>query len=138
MPIWLRPSNLNSDSFAAILIYRGLRYSRKRNLKYAHAGIFVTILIMVLIASAAVFNFHNSSNPPIPNLYSLHSWVGLVAVLLFICQWIGGFASFLYPQIRAPLREAIMPYHIFFGLTGYVFAIAAALLGVSEKAFFSM
>lgn len=27
-----------------------------------------------------------------------------------------------------------MPYHIFFGMTGFVLAIAAALLGLSEKA----
>jgi cytochrome b-561 len=31
-----------------------------------------------------------------------------------------------------------MPVHIFFGLLGFVLAIAAALLGISEKAFFSM
>lgn len=118
------------------MIYRGLRYSSKRGLKLTHATLFGVILALVLIAGVAVYESHNLVDPPIPNFYSIHSWVGIAAMLLFVCQWIGGFVSFLFPQVRAPLKEAIMPYHIFFGLTGYVLAIAAALLGISEKAFF--
>lgn len=53
-------------------------------------------------------------------------------------QWIGGFVSFLYPQMNVPQREAFMPIHIFFGMAGYVLAIAAALLGLSEKAYFKL
>lgn len=121
---------------SAILIYRGLRYARKRSLKLSHASIFGIILFLVLIASWAVYDSHVLATPAIPNLYSLHSWVGLTAVLLFLCQWVAGFVSFLYPQIRAPLKEAYMPLHIYFGITGYVLAVAAALLGISEKVFF--
>lgn len=72
--------------FLAILVYRGLRYARKRSLKLCHASIFGSIMILVLIASLAVFDSHNLVVPPIPNLYSLHSWVGLIAVTLFILQ----------------------------------------------------
>lgn len=72
--------------FLAILVYRGLRYARKRSLKLCHASIFGSIMILVLIASLAVFDSHNLAVPPIPNLYSLHSWVGLTAVTLFILQ----------------------------------------------------
>lgn len=49
-------------------------------------------------------------------------------------QWVAGFVTFLFPQLKAAKREAIMPYHIFFGMSGFVLAIAAALLGLSEKA----
>lgn len=90
----------------------------------------------MLIAGVAVYDSHVLAEPPIPNFYSLHSWIGVSAILLFVAQWIGGFVSFLFPQVRAPLKEAIMPYHIYFGLTGYILAVAAALLGISEKAFF--
>lgn len=31
-----------------------------------------------------------------------------------------------------------MPYHIYFGVTGYVLAIAAALIGLNEKAIFKL
>lgn len=122
--------------FSAILIYRGLRYTRKRSLKLTHATLFGIIFVLILIAGTAVYQSHVLAKPPIPNFYSLHSWVGITAMLLFVCQWIGGFVSFLYPQVRTPLKETIMPFHIYFGLTGYVLAVAAALLGISEKVFF--
>jgi len=119
-----------------ILIYRGLRYTPKRSLKLTHATLFGFIFVLILIAGTAVYQSHVLANPPIPNFYSLHSWVGITAMLLFVFQWIGGFVTFLYPQVRAPLKETIMPFHIYFGLTGYVLAVAAALLGISEKVFF--
>lgn len=73
-------------SSLAILIYRGLRYSRKRTLKITHASIFGSIMILVIFASWAVYDSHILASPPIPNLYSLHSWIGLTAILLFILQ----------------------------------------------------
>lgn len=41
-------------------------------------------------------------------------------------------------MVREPLRIFYMPIHIFFGLLGFVLAIAACLLGLNEKAFFAM
>lgn len=97
---------------------------------------FGIIMVLMLIAGVAVYQSHVLANPPIPNFYSLHSWVGIAAVIVFLGQWVAGFVSFLYPQMRTPFREAYMPFHIYFGLTGYVLAVAAALLGISEKIFF--
>lgn len=53
-------------------------------------------------------------------------------------QWLGGLFSFLIPMISMPMREKMMPYHVFFGISGYVLAIAAALLGLAEKASFRL
>jgi len=119
-------------------LYRGVRYARKKNLKISHATIFGVIMILIILALIAVFNSHNLANPSIPNMYSLHSWVGLAAVIIFGCQWVAGFVSFLYPQVSGHTRMAYMPIHIYFGLFAFVLAIIAALLGISEKAFFSM
>lgn len=49
-----------------------------------------------------------------------------------------GFACFLFPQMKQPTRVMFMPIHVFVGLLGFVMAIASALLGISEKAFFVM
>jgi len=122
----------------SILVYRGVRNARKRSLKLSHASIFGAIMFLVLIASWAVYDSHVLNTPPIPNLYSLHSWIGLIAVIFFVLQWLGGFFSFLYPIISAQQRESFMPTHIYFGLAGYIMAIAAALLGLCEKAVFKL
>lgn len=40
--------------------------------------------LLVIIAQISVFKMHNMLG--IPNLYSLHSWVGVTTVILFFCQ----------------------------------------------------
>lgn len=73
-------------NFLAILLYRGCRYSKKMKLKLSHATLFGIVMILTILALVAVFDSHNYANPPIPNMYSLHSWVGLGAVIIFFCQ----------------------------------------------------
>uniref|UniRef100_A0A1B0D0N1 Uncharacterized protein n=1 Tax=Phlebotomus papatasi TaxID=29031 RepID=A0A1B0D0N1_PHLPP len=116
-----------------ILIYRGLRLTRKRTLKLTHATLHGLAFLAVVIGLKAVFDSHNLATPPISNLYSMHSWIGLAAVILFSAQYVVGFITFLLPGLNQQLRETIMPYHILFGLIGFVASGAAALLGFSEK-----
>ncbi|KYN01039.1 Cytochrome b561 [Cyphomyrmex costatus] len=122
----------------AMLLYRMQRNVRKRRLKLTHAGIMLVIVLLVVIALVAVFDSHNLAQPPISNMYSLHSWVGLTTVILFCCQWVAGCVSFLYPGLQAPLRASYMPLHVFFGIAAFVGAIASCLLGLNEKAFLTL
>jgi len=69
-----------------MMMFRFMRYQRKRQLKYLHASCHVLTFVLTVIALCAVFDSHNLANPPIPNLYTLHSWMGLTAVILFCCQ----------------------------------------------------
>lgn len=46
--------------------------------------------------------------------------------------------SFLYPGIAAQYREAVMPYHIFFGIFNFILAIATSVLGLCEKLIFAL
>lgn len=48
-------------------------------------------------------------------------------------QFLAGFISFLCPVLPNKQREKYVPVHVFFGLAGFVLAIAAALLGLCEK-----
>ncbi|XP_017795164.1 PREDICTED: cytochrome b561-like isoform X1 [Habropoda laboriosa] len=119
-----------------MLIYRTQRNARKRGLKLLHGGIMLFTVTLVVIALVAVFDSHNLNTPPIPNMYSLHSWVGLTSVILFCCQWLAGFVSFLYPGLHVSLRASYMPIHVYFGTAGFVGVIASCLIGLNEKAFF--
>lgn len=53
-------------------------------MKSIHAGLNFVAAILAIISLVAVFDFHNTLN--IPNMYSLHSWIGLTAVILYVLQ----------------------------------------------------
>jgi len=44
--------------------------------------------------------------------------------------------SFLFPGVAVQYKEAIMPYHGFFGVFNFILAIATSLLGFGEKLIF--
>ncbi|KAK2586591.1 hypothetical protein KPH14_011467 [Odynerus spinipes] len=122
----------------AMLIYRTQRSVRKRRLKLMHFGLMLFIVLLIIIALVAVFDSHNLSATPIPNMYTLHSWIGLTSVILFCCQLVAGCVTFLYPGLHASLRASYMPIHVYFGVATFVGVIAACLLGLNEKAIFSL
>ncbi|XP_030081839.1 cytochrome b reductase 1 isoform X2 [Drosophila hydei] len=122
----------------SILIYRGFRTTRKKTLKLTHAGIHMAAFVLTVIALKTVFDSHNLVDPPIPNMYSLHSWLGLSAVIIFCLQYVAGFMAFLVPGMRENYKIALMPLHIYFGLFGFVLAIASAVMGLTEKAIFAI
>merc|ERR1711935_1112601 len=79
---------------------------------------------------------HNLNS--IPNMYSFHSWIGILTVILFSFQWLFGFVIFLFPGLKAQMRAAYLDVHVFFGLTIFVTACAAAFTGFTEKTIFGL
>lgn len=84
----------------------------------------------------AVFDFHNAAK--IPNMYSLHSWVGLTALILYGLQLVLGVGMYLMPFTPASWRAAFMPLHVYGGLFIFTSVIAVALMGITEKLIFSL
>ncbi|XP_072197818.1 plasma membrane ascorbate-dependent reductase CYBRD1 isoform X2 [Excalfactoria chinensis] len=105
-------------------------------MKLIHAGLNTIAMILAIVSMVAVFDFHNARS--IPNMYSLHSWIGLTAVIFYSLQLFLGFAVFLLPFAPAPLRAALMPIHVYSGLLIFVTVIAAALMGITEKLLFAL
>ncbi|XP_050544159.1 transmembrane ascorbate-dependent reductase CYB561-like isoform X2 [Daktulosphaira vitifoliae] len=122
----------------SILHYRTFRNNKKSTLKNQHAIIHGVIIILVLLAAWAAIASHIYASPPIPNFYSLHSWIGIITTLMFLCQFIGGFVSFLYPGISVQYRESLMPYHVYFGVLNFALAIGTSVLGLGEKVIFAL
>ncbi|KAM9380326.1 plasma membrane ascorbate-dependent reductase CYBRD1 [Phaethornis superciliosus] len=122
----------------AIIVYR-LPWTWKCSkllMKFIHAGLNTIAMILAIVSMVAVFDFHNARN--IPNMYSLHSWVGLAAVIFYSLQLVLGFAVFLLPFAPVSLRAALMPIHVYLGLTIFATVIATALMGITEKLIFSL
>ncbi|NXG20962.1 CYBR1 reductase, partial [Grallaria varia] len=122
----------------AIIVYR-LPWTWKCSkllMKFIHAGLNTIAMILAIVSMVAVFDYHNAKN--IPNMYSLHSWIGLAAVIFYSLQLFLGFAVFLLPFAPVYLRALLMPIHVYSGLTIFATVIATALMGITEKLIFSL
>nr|Q5CZL8.2 RecName: Full=Plasma membrane ascorbate-dependent reductase CYBRD1; AltName: Full=Cytochrome b reductase 1 [Xenopus tropicalis] len=122
----------------AIIVYR-LPWTwncSKLLMKFIHAGLHLTAFVFTIVALVAVFDFHNAKN--IPNMYSLHSWIGLTVVILYALQLVLGVSIYLLPFARDTLRAALMPVHVYSGLLIFGTVIATALMGITEKLIFSL
>lgn len=69
-----------------MLVYRLFRCCNKLTAKILHTFLNLMAVPCIVVATIAVFDSHNLRDPPIPNLYSLHSWLGLVTIGLFALQ----------------------------------------------------
>ena len=120
----------------SMMIYRVLRHEPKPKLKLIHGGINALAFLFAVVALIAVFSFHNDLN--IPNMYSLHSWIGLGTVTLFGAQLVGGAATFLYPKTPGHIRAMVLPLHVYGGSVMFALAVIACVSGITEKAIFKL
>uniref|UniRef100_A0A3Q3FWI5 Plasma membrane ascorbate-dependent reductase CYBRD1 n=2 Tax=Labrus bergylta TaxID=56723 RepID=A0A3Q3FWI5_9LABR len=123
---------------AAIIVFR-LPWTwrcSKLIMKFIHAGLNLAAFICATISFVAVFDFHNAAQ--IPNMYSLHSWLGLAALVLFCLQIVLSVIIYLMPFSPASWRAAFMPLHVFFGRSLFGSVIAVALMGITEKLIFGL
>uniref|UniRef100_A0A663MIA4 Plasma membrane ascorbate-dependent reductase CYBRD1 n=1 Tax=Athene cunicularia TaxID=194338 RepID=A0A663MIA4_ATHCN len=114
--------------WSAIIVYR-LPWTWKCSkllMKFIHAGLNTIAMILAIVSMVAVFEYHNARN--IPNMYSLHSWIGLTLVCHIA----------LTMNLFFPLRAALLPIHVYSGLTIFATVIATALMGITEKLIFSL
>ncbi|XP_078260039.1 plasma membrane ascorbate-dependent reductase CYBRD1 [Rhinoraja longicauda] len=122
----------------ALIIYR-LPWTwnlSKPLMKNIHAGLNITTFILMVISLMAVFDFHNSKK--IPNMYSLHSWIGLAAIIMYTLQVVLGLCIFLLPFTPMYIKTFYMSIHVFAGLFIFGMGIIAAEMGITEKLIFTL
>lgn len=120
----------------AILVFRLFRNSSKFAVKVVHTIFHSASIIFISLGLAVEFISHYYSGEP--DLYSLHSWVGMATIVIFISQFIFGFVCFFFPSISARLKSSYLKIHIFFGVLCFVMAIATSLIGLNQNARFNM
>nr|XP_022308273.1 cytochrome b561-like [Crassostrea virginica] len=121
----------------AILVYRVLPNVKKAYLKAIHGVLHALVLILTGLGLKTVFDSHDLRPKPITNLYSLHSWIGLLTVILFGLQWLSGLISFVAPKLSMRARQTYMPHHVFWGLAILCLAAASSVTGITVKAFYT-
>jgi len=125
----------------AMLVYRLFRCCHKAVTKLLHTILLLCAVPCIVVGTIAVFDFHNLREKPFPNLYSLHSWCGLITIGLFGMQFVVGFVSFWLlsccDAATAGCRAALLPVHTVMGVVTFFVAIATALTGYTERALFT-
>lgn len=58
--------------------------------------------------------------------------------MCYTLQLFSGFWCFLYPGAAERHREMLAPYHVFFGISIFILAVATAVLGFCEKIIFAL
>ncbi|KAK7407713.1 hypothetical protein VNO78_09741 [Psophocarpus tetragonolobus] len=117
----------------AIMAFQTIPAERKVR-KFVHMTLHLIAFILGIVGLNAVFKFHDMAD--IPNVYSLHSWIGIGTFCLYGLQWVFGFVMFMLQAASAGTRASMLPWHKGFGRALLFMAVCAALTGLMEKSTF--
>lgn len=120
------------------IMYRVTPCITRRTSKCLHS---LTMFLSVAVAVPGIWSVwesHSLAQPPIPHLFSLHSWLGLSTMSLMAVQLLFGLVIFLLPCAPSRIRGQYHHVHVFFGLAFIILATAASLIGLTEEALFSL
>ena len=122
-------------SLTAILSYRIFPMT-KLVTKTMHVVLHSAAVICVCTGLAAVVIGNNYPSKNVDGVYysnlcSLHSFIGLGALILYFQNYVFGFLHYIAPMALS-LRKAYMPSHVFLGSFALFCSFAAALTGIME------
>nr|CDJ89448.1 Cytochrome b561 domain containing protein [Haemonchus contortus] len=124
----------------SMLVYRVFRNERKKFSKTLHVCLHSMVLVFMIIALKAVWDSHDLHKDalgeldPLPNMISLHSWIGLSVVISYCTQYLIGFVTFFAPGLSIPVRQLVMPFHQLFGMMIFIAVMITVGMGISERA----
>lgn len=121
---------------SAILVFRAFKSLSKLKVKIMHATFHGAAIIFVSLGLAVEFISHYHHDEP--NFYSLHSWLGMATVVIFISQFIFGFICYMTPSLSEKIKAFYLPVHVFFGIACFIMAISTCLIGLNQNARFNM
>uniref|UniRef100_A0A914DAC6 Cytochrome b561 domain-containing protein n=1 Tax=Acrobeloides nanus TaxID=290746 RepID=A0A914DAC6_9BILA len=81
-----------------------------------------------------VINKHDNGSP---ELYSFHSWLGVLVFGAYVIQFILGFINYAYPKTHLEIRRRFMPTHRIAGNSIFIMSVATVLTGHQRFACFA-
>jgi len=99
--------------------------------KLIHLVLHAIAIILGIWGIVAAFKHHNEKH--VPNLYTIHSWIGIGVIVLYGLQWLYSFIVYFYPRGSTSLRSEFLPWHVLLGIFVYVLAVGTSVLGFLEK-----
>lgn len=121
---------------SGILTYRAAKNWSYKQQKTLHLILQSFAIVISWIGVASAYIFHYKKN--IPHFYSLHSWLGITALVGVTVSVITSFLTFYYPKASAVYCKLTLPFHIFGGITNIALSAGICTIGITEKAIFSL
>jgi cytochrome b-561 len=113
----------------SLLAFRAFPFDKVINRRVRYIWHTIGIVFMC-IGLAAVFTYNNDVNKA--NLWSIHSWMGLATIALFLAQYVLGIYLF-FVDSDTDMREAYIPLFAYLDIFIYVSACFTAEAGIVEK-----
>ncbi|KAL9185362.1 hypothetical protein ACHAXT_003139 [Thalassiosira profunda] len=110
--------------------------NKRGTAKLTHASSWSLSFVLGIVAIVAVFKSHNDPiSGYIANLYSLHSWAGILVLCLYTLQFLVGILAFggLLSGRSRISNPLLMEVHKFTGTYIHILVTATILLGIQEK-----
>ncbi|KAK1288647.1 putative ascorbate-specific transmembrane electron transporter 1 [Acorus calamus] len=114
-----------------IMVYKMIPLQRRVR-KMVHMMFNFVALCFGIFGVYAAFKYHKESS--ITDMYSLHSWLGIITICLYGLQWVVGFLGFWIRVAPGYMRERMVPWHRSMGLFLFLMAVCTAETGLVEKA----
>ncbi|CAI2353523.1 unnamed protein product [Caenorhabditis sp. 36 PRJEB53466] len=111
----------------ALLAYRLYRYNSKMLSKLLHTSLHIlaiglgTTALVVIIEATNLLGYNNFT--------SVHSWIGVVLLSVYLVQFSFGFLTYLCPCAPGSFRARLMPVHRAVGIGCLVVACVQCVLG---------
>lgn len=103
--------------------------------KAMHAFWFIAAIVTMSIGLKAVWKSHDDKKPYKANLYTLHSMIGLAAVVLVSQNFVLGMLNFVSPLMSDMVKKVYKPNHIFLGICALVMAVMAIVTGSANSTY---
>lgn len=125
---------------SSMLTYRIINMPKLSFTKPLHGLLHTLAIVFLSVGLYAVFQGNNNKdkneyNAYFANLYSIHSFVGLGAVLVYGCNYLLGVVAYVLGWVSDDSKRAYMPYHVFFGVFSLILIFIAVETGESPPHF---